>query len=88
MHNEEIEFEILDDKIIGYDSYYYIEKSIKDIEIGLIFHWDILAGILILVSNNLEQYKFYEYFKIYNYYIKSKTFIIQLILDPVISMCL
>ncbi|MFV0180521.1 hypothetical protein OBK28_13265 [Empedobacter falsenii] len=81
MHYEDVEFdvEILNDRIIGYDSYRYIGKSIKGVEIKLIFHWDILVGILIQDCNNLEQYNLDEYYKICNYYIKSEISISMLV---------
>ncbi|WP_291072997.1 hypothetical protein [Empedobacter sp. UBA5987] len=88
MYYEEVEFEVevLYDRIIGYDSYLYVGNNFKDIEIELIFYWDILVCILIKSTKEIERYNIDDYLLIKNYYIKSDVKIQNLVVNSIVSM--
>ncbi|WP_312133188.1 hypothetical protein [Empedobacter sp.] len=88
MYYEEIEFEVevLNDRIIGYDSYLYVGNNFKDIEIEFIFYWDILVCILIKSTKEIERYNTDDYLIIKNYYIKSDVKIQNLVVNSIVSV--
>ncbi len=88
MYYEEVEFEVevLNDRIIGYDSYLYVGNNFKDIEIELIFYWDILVCILIKSTKEIERYNTDDYLIIKNHYIKSDVKIQNLVVNSIVSM--
>lgn len=88
MYYEEVEFEVevLNDRIIGYDSYLYVGNNFKDIEIELIFYWDILVCVLIKSTKEIVRYNIDDYLLIKNYYIKSDVKIQNLVVSSIVSM--
>ena len=88
MYYEEVEFEVevLNDRIIGYDSYLYVGNNFKDIEIEFIFYWDILVCVLIKSTKEIERYNIDDYLLIKNYYIKSDVNIQNLVVNSIVSM--
>lgn len=88
MYYEEVEFEVelLNDRIIGYDSYLYVGNNFKDIQIELIFYWDILVCVLIKSTKEIERYNIDDYLLIKNYCIKSDVKIQNLVVNLIVSM--
>ncbi|TDX84599.1 hypothetical protein [Epilithonimonas xixisoli] len=90
--NWEFDLEISDfERIRGYDSYFYIKKidflTISTSYIELVFSWDILQAVIIIMSfDSLEQLKEFEkiislelgeYEKSYHKELKGNIFIIN-----------